>query len=438
MARVLVVDDEARFRQLYQQVLEDAGTNASAAASAEEALAIIEAGGIDMVVSDVRMPGADGIDLLRRSRASQPEIPFLLVTAYADIRDAVAALKLGAVDYLAKPVDLDELVAAVRDALHLTPEPSPGDVPAEAVADLVLESPSMKALVADAWRIADSDATVLLMGESGVGKEVLARLIHRGSPRSKGPLVAVNCGAIPANLLASELFGHERGAFTGADAARPGRFREADRGTLFLDEIGELPLELQPVLLRVLETQQVRPVGGSRDVSVDYRLVAATNRALEDAVADGTFRQDLYYRLAVVGLSIPPLRERPEDVLPLARRFLSSHDGGAGRTGSRRLSPEAGRLLERHRWPGNVRELANAMERAALLCRGDVILPEHLPPALRSSGSSAEPRETLRDQEIAHIQSVLEQTGGNRTHAAEILGITRRGLIYKLKRFGIR
>jgi DNA-binding NtrC family response regulator len=453
MAQVLIVDDEARFRDLYCQVLEAAGFETRTAGSAEEALVAIKGEPPVMVVSDVRMPGADGISLLRLVRADHGDLPFLLVTAFADVRDAVKALKLGAVDYLAKPIDLDELVAAVQDALGIAAGPSPWEVPAEVLAGMVAESPAWRMVVRDAWRVSTSDATVLLTGESGTGKEVLTSLIHRASTRSQGPLVAVNCGAIPADLLSSELFGHEKGAFTGAAARRIGRFREADGGTLLLDEIGELPMDLQPALLRALETRRVSPVGSDRDHEVDYRLVAATNCDLETALNEGRFRQDLFYRLNVVAIEIPPLRQRPDDVLPLARHFLKQ-SGFA----DKRISPATGRLLTAHQWPGNVRELGNAMERAALMSRTEIILPEHLPPAVRAAKVAAvisdseavgdatrsepesipgQPVQTLAEKEIAHIRQVLEQTGGNRTRAAKLLGITRRGLIYKLKRLGL-
>jgi len=442
-ARVLVIDDEVRFRELYRQVLEQAGFEARTAGSAEEALGAVRSDPPAMVVSDVRLPGRDGLELLREVRGQRPDLPFLLVTAYADVRDAVEALKLGAVDYLAKPVDLDELVAAVRDALGVHPQADGWEVPEDVLGALVVKSPAMRAVVRDAWRVARSEATVLLTGESGTGKEVIAELIHRGSSRRRGPLVAVNCGAIPAELMASELFGHEKGAFTGAGSRRTGRFREAHGGTLLLDEIGELPLDLQPALLRVLETGRVTPVGGDGEIEVDYRLVASTNRDLEAAIAERRFRRDLYYRLNVVALDLPPLRERPEDVVPLARHFLAR----AGH-GDRRLSAAAVRCLESHPWPGNVRELANAMERAALMSHGDVILPENLPPAVRAAAAdsappetgparSAEKGETLLEREVDYVREVLLKTGGNRTRAAEILGITRRGLIYKIKRYGL-
>jgi len=444
-ARILVVDDEIRYRELYAQTLAGAGFETQTATCAEEALRLIHERAPDLVVSDVRMPGASGIELLRTARENHPALPFLLVTAYAEVRDAVRALKLGAVDYLAKPVDLDELLAAVRDAIGVQSLAQPLDIPSDALRGIVAESPLMRSILRDAFRVAASDAIVLLTGESGTGKEVLARFIHANSPRREKPLVAVNCAAIPATLLASELFGHEKGAFTGAVARRLGRFREAAGGTLFLDEIGDMPLELQPALLRAIEHGVVTPVGSDKEVQADYRLIAATNRGLLEDVEKGRFREDLFYRLNVIAIELPPLRERPEDILPLARHFLAGDQAE-----TKRLSRAAIQRVTAHPWPGNVRELANAMEHARLLSQTDIILPEHLPPAVRAAAvpSAVEDREavslaiapdvkTIEESEIEMIRRALEQTGGNRTHAAGLLGITRRGLIYKLKRLGL-
>lgn len=438
-SHILVVEDEIRYRELYARVLRDAGFTVQEAASAENAQALLQADLPGLVISDVRMPGASGLDLLRRTRADHPGLPFLLITAYADVRQAVDALKLGAVDYLTKPVDMDELLAAVRDVLG-APAAASQTLPAEVLTGIVAESPAMRSVLNDAFRVAASEATILLAGESGCGKEVVAQFIHRHSPRRDRPLVAVNCAAIAPSLLASELFGHEKGAFTGAVARRKGYFREADSGTLFLDEIGDMPLELQPSLLRATETGRITPVGGDKEVSVDCRLIAATNRQLDEDVAAGRFRQDLYYRLNVITIDIPPLRQRPEDIQPLARFFLNQ---GASET--KRLSRAAIQALLTHSWPGNVRELANAMAHVRLLCQSDVILPEHLPPAVRKA--AAKPlieaiqtqagTKTLEQQEYEAVAAALKQTGGNRTKAAELLGITRRGLIYKIKRLGL-
>lgn len=443
MFKILVVDDDSRYRDLYSNSLKKAGFSTVEASSGAEALQMIVASPPAMVVSDVRMPGMNGLELLRGARVKFPELPFLLITAFADVRDAVTALKLGAVDYLAKPLDLDELLVAVRDALGIaTPAAQPANLPTQLLDGVIATSPDMLQLYQDAWAIARSDVPVLITGESGTGKEVVAHFIHRASRRASGPLVPVNCGAIPAGLLASELFGHERGSFTGAEARRNGRFREAQGGTLFLDEIGDLPLELQPSLLRAIETGHVTPVGADREIAVDYRLVAATNRNLEQAVADGRFRTDLFYRLNVICLQVPPLRARPDEILALAKHFLV-------RPGSekKRLSRSAAEALLAHDWPGNVRELANAMERARLLSQTDVVLPEHLPPAVRNRVGVSHPEipeeplesraPTLDELERAAIRRALQEASGNRTQAAKALGITRRGLLYKLKRMSI-
>jgi DNA-binding NtrC family response regulator len=441
---ILVVDDEIRYRELYARVLRNAGFAVHEAGSAAEALLHMDTSIPDMIVSDVRMPGESGLDLLRRVREARPELPFLLVTAYADVREAVDALKLGAVDYLAKPVDLDELLAAVRDTLGVGSN-ADTELPAGSMDGIVAESPAMRSVLRDAYRVAQSDATIFLTGESGSGKEVVAQFIHRHSPRRDKPLVAVNCAAIAPTLLASELFGHEKGAFTGAVNKRRGYFREAHEGTLFLDEIGDMPLELQPSLLRATETGRITPVGSDKETVVDLRLIAATNHNLETDVAEGRFRQDLYYRLNVITIDIPPLRERLEDIGPLARLFLNRDSAE-----NRRLSRAALQTLASHHWPGNVRELANSMAHVRLLSQTDVILPEHLPPAVRKAAGRIGPEsrpaseqrgqietKTLEQHEIEAVRAALKQTGGNRTHAAQLLGITRRGLIYKLKRLGL-
>ncbi|MEJ2024431.1 MAG: sigma-54 dependent transcriptional regulator, partial [Deltaproteobacteria bacterium] len=377
---------------LYTQVLNSAGFETEVAASAEEAFCIIEHNIPALVVSDVRMPGLNGIELLRKVRKKHDPIPFLLVTAYADVRDAVKALKLGAVDYLAKPVDLDEFLAAVGDALGVGGGLPEFDIPAQALRGIVAESPLMRVVLRDAYRVAKSDVNVLLTGESGAGKEVIALFIHHNSLRHNHPMVTVNCAAIPATLLASELFGHEKGAFTGAVGKRQGRFREANGGTLFLDEIGDMPVELQAALLRAIETGRITPVGSDGEIATDYRLLAATNRALLQDVEAGRFRQDLYYRLNVISIEIPPLRERKEDILPLARHFLVY-----GQTDAKRLSHAAARALTAYSWPGNVRELANALEHARFLSQADIILPEHLPPAVRDVAPRASAGMTPKD-----------------------------------------
>jgi DNA-binding NtrC family response regulator len=431
---ILVVDDEAAQRELLCGFIASLGFNAREAASAEQALDSIRRDPPDMVLLDVRLPGMSGIEALAEVRKLDGDLPVLLITAYADLRQAVAAMKSGADDYLAKPVDLDELEAAIADAFGLVEDersaralthPEPPDW-------FVFTSPAMRRLVQTVAVVAPSDAPVLITGESGTGKEVVAQLIHAWSRRREGTLVTVNCAGLAESLIESELFGHTKGAFTGATHSRQGLFRAAHQGTLFLDEIGELPLHLQPKLLRALESGNITPIGSDLPVDVDVRLIAATNLDLEKAVREGQFRDDLYYRINVVELSVLPLRERREDILPLARRLASAFAGGPVR-----LSPQAEQVLLVYGWAGNVRELRNAIQRACLLCRGDIILPEHLPPkvaALAENLPQADPDEDrLSRLERAAILATLEECRGNRTHAAKKLGISRRALLYKLR-----
>lgn len=439
----LIVEDDPRHADLYEAVLRSAGFETRKAPSAEAARIILREFPVDLVVSDVRMPGADGLTLLKEIKAGKPGLPFLLVTAFPNVRDAVSALKLGAVNYLQKPVDLEELAVAALDSVGAAASRGAVQPDAAAMASrlrgVVAESPLTKRIYHDALLAAASGVAVLITGESGTGKEVLARFIHENSPHSGGRLLPVNCGAIPANLLASELFGHERGAFTGAHARRTGKFREAHGGTLFLDEIGELPLDLQPTLLRAIETGRVTPVGSDSEETSDFRLVAATNKNLVAEVEAKRFRSDLFYRLNVISFEMPPLRARHEDVMPLCRHFIA---GKKDSFGSKRVSPAAVRVLMDYHWPGNVRELFNVLERAMVMSRSDAILPEHFPPNLRAALTRPTALEdelssphvrTLEQAERDAIARALSQAGGNRTKAADLLGISRRNLLYKLR-----
>jgi DNA-binding NtrC family response regulator len=430
---ILVVDDDAAQRRLLGDFVQSLGFRIQEAASAEEALKRVHGSLPDMILLDVRLPGISGIEALAEIRKLSAELPVLLITAHGDLRQAVDAIKSGADDYLLKPLDLDELEAAVVDALGVAGVRPAGERTIPPLpAGFVCESAAMRRMVETAAVIAPSTAPVLILGPSGAGKEIIAELIHRWSPRATGPLVVANCAGLPESLIESELFGHTKGAFTGADANRQGFFRAASGGTLFLDEIGDLPLHLQPKLLRALESGQITPVGSDRPVEIDTRLVAATNRDLAEAVKAGQFRDDLYYRINVVELIVPPLHERCDDLLPLARQFAGEFAGGPVR-----LSPQATQCLLTYRWPGNVRELRNAIQRACLLCRGDVILPEHLPPKVAALASAPLAGDAsagrLSQVERATILATLEECGGNRTHAAEKLGISRRALIYKLR-----
>ena len=434
---VAVVDDDANLRRLLRRALEDAGYKVLEGDDGTRAVELADTQSIDAMVLDVRMPEMTGLEALDVIMDRKPEIAVLLLTAFIDVRDAVDALKKGAKDYLEKPIDLDELVIAVDEALGVARDglPSAGgevDLPSGVIA----ESEAMKSVFREADRVAPTDATVLIQGESGTGKEVLANLIHERSGR-KGAFVAVNCAALPESLIESELFGHEKGAFTGAVASKPGRFEEAQGGTLFLDEIGEMPLALQPKLLRVLEDHRVRRVGGQRDITVDARIVTATNRLLQDDAREGRFREDLLYRLNVFALDIPPLRLRRDDIMPMAERFLESEHGRG-----KRVSPAAQRVLFEHDWSGNARELRNAVARAAIMAHGSLILPEDLPESVRTPGTSTAEKGSVLvgDMEAIQKQAILEaieKTGGNKTHAAELLGISRRNLIYKLRSYGL-
>ncbi|MAT68683.1 MAG: sigma-54-dependent Fis family transcriptional regulator [Planctomycetaceae bacterium] len=430
---VLIVDDDPAQRDLLGSFVGGLGYAVREAESAEDALRLFAAEPPAMVLLDVRLPGMSGIEALAEIRELQPTLPVCLITAHADLRQAIEAVKSGADDYLAKPIDLDELAAAMADAIGPAESTGAAAVPAAPLPDwFIAVSAPMQRLVDTAAVVADSAAPVLISGESGAGKEGIAQLIHQWSPRRDGPLLTANCGGLPDTLIESELFGHAKGAFTGATQSRQGLFRAADGGTLFLDEIGELPLPLQPALLRALESGQITPVGSDAPVTVDVRLVAASNRNLEAAIADGEFREDLYYRINVVELIVPPLRDRRDDVLPLARRFATEFAGGPTR-----LSPQAMQCLLAYHWPGNVRELRNAVQRACLLARGDVILPEHMPPKIATHCGNAPAAEEdgnrLSQLERAAILATLEETGGNRTQAAKKLGISRRTLIYKLR-----
>ena len=433
--RILIVDDDPGQRSLLDSFLRGQGFQTVLADSGERALELLPGGKFDMMISDVRMPGLSGLDTLRRVRQQFTELPVLLVTAYADIREAVWAMRDGALNYLAKPIDLDELLATVRQATgmtHSTP-PNFGDeikIPPHVVA----ASPLTVALFQQVSLIAPSETRVLITGESGTGKEVVADVIHLWSARATGKIIKVNCAAIPETLLESELFGHEKGSFTGATSQRIGRFEEADGGTIFLDEIAEMSQPLQAKLLRVTQDGRFQRIGSNREIRTNARILAASNRNLEDEVKHGRFREDLFYRLNVVELNVPPLRERREDILPLTNLFIN--ELARNRT---RLSEATVVCLQNYSWPGNVRELRNAIERAVLLSRSEMILPEHLPAKMREAAknSSAAPladTQQLGEMERDAILQALAQHKSNRTETAKALGISRRALLYKLQR----
>lgn len=429
---IAIVDDEPAQRNLLDAALRSAGYDTLLCADGTCALQAMAQ--CDLMLLDVRMPGMSGLDVLSRVKTERSMLPVILLTAFIDVRDAVAAIKTGARDYLEKPVDIDELIAAVDDALGHSERPVSAVSAMNIPAFIVAESMGMRHLLQQAHRVANSEVSALLLGESGVGKEVVARFIHETGNRSAKPLVRVNCGALPEHLVESELFGHEKGAFTGADSQRKGQFEMANGGTLFLDEVGELPMAIQPKFLHVLETGSFRRVGGNQEIQVDVRVIAATNRDLAKEVGNGMFREDLFYRLSVFPLTIPPLRERQDDILPLADHFLQSR--------KLRLAPATERLLMAYDWPGNVRELRNVMERAMVLANGTLILPEDLPPQLQNISIPEKTAGSVLVGDMEEIQrrailEALEKTNGNKTQAAALLGISRRNFIYKLRDYGM-
>jgi DNA-binding NtrC family response regulator len=434
--RILIVDDDPGQRSLLNTFLRTQGFETVTAESGQQALETLRAGKFGMMISDVRMPGLSGLETLRLARKEHATLPVLLVTAFTDVRDAVAAMRDGAVNYLAKPIDLDELMACVRQAIGISQSvPLQFNQEKQLPDFVVARSPLMQAVFRDAALIAPSETRVLITGESGVGKEIVADVIHAWSPRAAGSLIKVNCAAIPETLLESELFGHEKGSFTGAHAQRIGRFEEANDGTILLDEITEMSPSVQAKLLRVTQDGCFQRVGSNREVHTNARILAASNRVLDDEVKSGRFREDLFYRLNVVELNVPPLRERREDILPLAGRFVEEYTKGRAR-----FSDTVSLCLERYPWPGNVRELRNAMERAALLSRSELILPEHLPARVREAAglpaaAPAGDAQQLEEIERQAILQTLKQHDSNRTETAKALGISRRALIYKLQRF---
>jgi two-component system response regulator AtoC len=444
MERVLVVDDEEGIRSFISEVLEGEGLRVTQAADGEAAARLLARESFHLLLTDLKMPRMDGMTLLRKVRAEQPEMEVIVLTAHGTVETAVEAMKLGAFDYLGKPLsgpdELRLLVSRALERRRLREEqqrlaPSHDEPPG-----VVAQDPAMLAMLAQLKKVAVTDATVLLLGESGTGKEVTAQVVHRESRRSHGPFVAVNCAALSETLLESEMFGHEKGAFTGAAAVRRGRFELADGGTLFLDEVAELRSPLQAKLLRVLQEQRFERVGGTRTIEVDVRIIAATNRDLGEEMRAGRFREDLYHRLAVFPIRLPPLRERLGDVVPLARHLLVRVARQLGRPAFQ-LDDAAQAALVGYTWPGNVRELANVLERAGILADGQTITKDLLVLGLPSlAGTAPEPASaegTLEELEKQAIRRALAATGGNRKQTAARLGIGLRTLYDKLRAYGI-
>ncbi|MDC0747123.1 sigma-54-dependent transcriptional regulator [Polyangium mundeleinium] len=451
MRRVLVVDDEENLRVVVRSFLKRDGYEVEVAPGVEEALALLESFGPDFILTDVRMPRLGGLDLLATLKAKGDPATVIVMSAYGNVDLALEAMKAGAYDYIQKPFKAEELLltlrkAEEREALRRENRALKQEILRESTFEEILaKSASMQAIFKTISKIADYKTTVLVMGESGVGKELVARALHRRSSRRGGPFVAVNCGAIPESLLESELFGYRRGAFTDATTDRVGLFEQANHGTLLLDEIGELPLSLQVKLLRVLQEETIRKLGDSKDIKVDVRIIAATHRDLHAETQAGRFREDLFYRINVLPIGIPPLRERREDVPLLVEHFMNRNNARFG-TNIRALSPEARRLLLEYGWPGNVRELENTIERAMVLAEKDSIEADDLPERIREArdpiqlhltSGELSIKKTARVIEEILIRRALQKTKGNRTRAAEVLEISHRALLYKIKDYRI-
>lgn len=438
METILIVDDDAGFRSLMETILRGEGYEVDSAGSVGEARAQGERRSYHLVITDLKLPDGSGLDVLRHWKQEMPETPVVMITAFGSVASAVEAMKLGAVDYLGKPLSSpDELRLVVKSALERQRAERERDALREqenarfGCGELIAADPRMQRVMELVAKVAPTPATVLVMGESGTGKELIARCIHANSPRAQRVFVAVNCAALSPTLIESELFGHERGAFTGAVGQHIGRFERAHGGTLFLDEIGELDASLQAKLLRVLQERTLERVGGTRQISVDVRVVAATNRNLRQMVNEGKFREDLFYRLNTFPIELPPLRERPGDIRRLARHFLERAGRNLGKTGLK-LSPEAETVLLTYSWPGNVRELENTMERLAILCDGTIEVDD-----LPVSGSGPVRPVLFKDIERKAIEDALRENDGNRTRTAKQLGISLRTLQYRLKEYGI-
>ena len=447
--KILVADDEPSHRKMIDAVLAAEGYEVTLAEDGQAAISAVENRFYDLVIMDVRMPNVDGIQALQRIKQMSPDIPVIIMTAYASVGTAVDALKSSAYDYLIKPLDIEELKILVAKALHHHQLEQENIYLKERLNDrfdfsnIIGRSPAMKKLFETMALVAPSEATVLIVGESGTGKELIANAVHQNSPRKDLPFVKVNCAALPETLLESELFGHEKGAFTGAIARKQGRFQLAHNSSILLDEIAEMAPSTQAKILRVLQEREFEPVGSTQTMKVDTRVIAATNKNLEDEIREGRFREDLYYRLNVVTVDVPPLRERREDIPLLADLFLKQY-AEKNRRLIKGFTPRATDLLMRYDWPGNVRELENIIERGVIMSRGEMITPlefpidlQNLDEELKESRIDLTPGRSLKEVEKVMILRTLEESGGNRTHAARILGISRRTLQLKLKEYGI-
>ncbi len=450
--KILIIDDESSQVQALAGFLKKKGFEVEKANAGIDGIKIIEKKTIDLAITDFKMPDIDGIEVLKRAKAINPEVDVIMMTAFGSIESAIEAMRAGAIDYLTKPIDLDQLEVVINKALEHKQLVSENRLLREQLADkfkfeqIISVSEAMEEAINLAGRAAPSKATVLITGESGTGKELIARAIHYTSPRKNESFVAVNCAALSENLLESELFGHEKGAFTGADRQRKGRFEIANWGTLFIDEVGEIPLTIQVKLLRVLQEQTFERIGGTESISVDVRIVAASNRNLEEMIQDGQFREDLYYRLNVVRINIPPLRKRKSDIPLLVDYFLKKYSEENNKP-INGISKESMDLLMKYDYPGNVRELENIIEQAVVLSRGDLITSKDLPMTVQGMKQEFKKRDPFEEGtfierveafEKEMINQALEETQGVQTRAAKILGITERHLRYKLNKYGMK
>jgi DNA-binding NtrC family response regulator len=457
---ILVIDDEESQREPVRGFLAKKGFNAMAAASCDEAMKLFATKSVDLIVTDFKMPGKTGLDVLREAKAINPQVPVVITTAYGNIEGAVEIMKLGAFDYIQKPVDLGELLHIIENArerqdlinenMLLKRQLAEGASANVGFSSIISESPEMQAALNIAARVGNSKASVLIRGESGTGKELIAQALHFSSPRRKEPFVVVNCAALPESLFESELFGHEKGAFTGAIKQRIGKFEQADKGTLFIDEVGDIPLQVQVKILRMLQLGQIERLGGSKTLELDVRIVAATNRNIEEMIDKGEFREDLYYRLNVVTINIPPLRGRKSDIIPLVNHFVSRYSIINDKIIDS-VTKEATETLLKYDYPGNVRELENIIQRAIVMSRDEYIKTSDLPANIQkpvisekqaaNCFDSIEPGDLnsmIEKLEIVLIEKALAQTGHNQVKAAQLLNITERTIRYKIAKYGIK
>jgi DNA-binding NtrC family response regulator len=448
MPTILIIEDEAKMRRLLELDLAEDGLTALTAGDAESGLKLLRENHIDLVVTDLKLPGMSGLDFLQAVKRQNAGLPVVVMTAFGTVETAVEAMKAGAGDYVLKPFSLSEMRMVIHKELDVHSLREQNRSLREALGqryehpNVVARSPKMQEVLATVDRVAPTNSTVLLGGESGVGKDLIARAIHEKSRRAAGPFIKINSTAIPENLLESELFGYERGAFTGANASKPGKFELADKGTLFLDEIGDVPLAIQVKLLRVLQEREFERLGGTRTIKVDVRLIAATNRDLREALEQGTFREDLYYRLNVVPIDIAPLRQRKEDIPDLVNLFIARFAGDSGKPIDG-ITPEAMQILVTYHWPGNVRELQNIIERACALAKGvilkvdDIHLDSRPARAVNGANNFLPEGMTLEQWEDEMIRESLRRANGNKSQAARLLGLSRNALRYRLSKIGI-